>query len=75
MHEVATLLMRSAPGWIEHQTMDATFVFQCRDAILTVFPDGSWKCVIPQGVTQAIRQGTVHNLEQFLNDFAAANLR
>ena len=74
MHEVATILMRSAPGWIEHQTQDATFLFQCGDAMMTIFADGNWRCVVPQGLTQAVRQGSVNNLEQFLKDFAAANL-
>lgn len=72
MHEVATILMRSA-GWMELQTNDANFVFQFEDAVMTIFPDGNWHCVIPQGITQALRSGNVNNLEQFLNDFAAAN--
>jgi hypothetical protein len=73
MHEVATILMRYAPGWLEHQTSDEAFVFQNRDAIMTIFPDGSWRCTIPQGLTQAIRQGSVHTLERFLAEFAVAN--
>jgi hypothetical protein len=73
MHEAATILMRSAPGWVEHQASDANFLFQYKDAVMTVFPDGSWRCVIPQGYTQAIRSGNLNNLERFLQDFAAAN--
>jgi|GEM_PF-5294114 len=73
MHEVATILMRSAPGWIEHQTSDATFLFQFGDAMMTIFPNGNWRCVIPQGLTQAVRRGSANNLEQFLKDFATAN--
>ncbi len=73
MHEVATILMRATPGWIEHATSDATFVFQYKDAIMTIFPDGSWRCVSPQGLTQAVSKGNVNNLEEFLNEFAAAN--
>ncbi len=73
MHEVATILMRSSPGWVEYKTSDATFVFQFRDACMTVFPDGSWRCTIPQGLTQAISEGSVSTLEKFLKEFAAAN--
>jgi hypothetical protein len=73
MHEVATILMRSTPNWTELATSDANFVFQFRDATMTIFPDGSWRCVIPQGLTEAISQGNVNNLEQFLKDFALAN--
>ena len=76
MHEVAALLLRSAAGWVEHhQTTDATSVFQNRDAILTVLPNGSWECISSQGFTQRIRRGTVLNLKRFLNDFAAPNPR
>lgn len=28
MHELAAILMTSAPGWIEHQSADAALVFQ-----------------------------------------------
>ncbi len=73
MHEAATILMRSTPGWIEHQTSDATFLFQFGDAMMTVFPNGNWRCVAPQSMTQAVRQGSMNNLGQFLKDFAAAN--
>jgi hypothetical protein len=73
MHEVATILMRGTPGWIEHTTYDANFAFQYKDAIMTIFPDGSWRCVMPQGLTQAVSTGTVNNLEKFLTDFAALN--
>jgi hypothetical protein len=73
MHEVATILMRRTPGWFEHETSDANFVFQCKDAIMTIFPDGSWRCVTPQGLSQAASKGNVNGLEKFLNEFAAAN--
>jgi hypothetical protein len=73
MHEVATILMRSAPGWIEIPTSDATFGFQFADATMTIFPDGSWRCESPQGLTRAVSQGNVNNLEKFLQNFAAAN--
>jgi hypothetical protein len=70
---VALILMRSAQGWIEHPTSDATFVFQYKDAVMTIFPDGSWQCLGPYGLPQAVSRGTVNNLEQFLNEFSAAN--
>ncbi len=73
MHEVATILMRSASGWLEHQTLDATFVFQNRDAVMVIYPNGNWRCTIPQGLTTAKGEGSVHNLEQFLKDYEAAN--
>jgi hypothetical protein len=73
MHEAATILMRSTPGWIEHTTSDANFAFQYKDAIMTIFPDGSWRCVIPRGLMQTTSEGNVNNLEQFLNEFALAN--
>ena len=73
MHEMATILMRSRPGWIEHPTSDANFVFQFKDTIMTIFPNGNWRCINPQGLTQAIRQGNVNNLQKFLQDFAAVN--
>jgi hypothetical protein len=73
MHEVATILMRSTLGWIEHATSDANFVFQFKDAVMTIFPNGNWRCVSPHGLTQAVHQGNVNNLEKFLQDFAALN--
>jgi hypothetical protein len=73
MHEVATILMRSTPGWIEHATLDANFAFQFKDAVMTIFPNGSWRCVSPERLTQAVRQGNVNELEEFLRDFAAVN--
>jgi hypothetical protein len=73
MHEVATILMRSTPGWTEHPTSDANFVFQFKDAVMTIFPDGSWQCVNPHGLTAAMSRGNVNNLEQFLKAFALAN--
>jgi hypothetical protein len=73
MHEVATSLMRSTPNWTELATSDANFAFQYQDALMTIFPDGSWRCVIPQGLTEAISQGNVNNLDQFLKAFALAN--
>ena len=73
MHEVATILMRSTPNWAELATFDANFVFQYKDAVMTIFPDGSWRCVIAQGFVQTVSEGNVNNLEQFLKDFALAN--
>jgi len=73
MHEVATILMRAIPGWIEHKTSDATFMFEFHDALVTVFSDGSWRCTIPQGLTHAVSEGTVQMLEKFLKQFEAAN--
>jgi hypothetical protein len=72
MHEVATILMKSA-GWIEIPTSNTTSMFQLRDATMTIFPNGNWRCVSPQGLTQAVRNGNVNNLEKFLQDFAAVN--
>ncbi len=40
---------------------------------MTIFPDGSWMCTVPAGLTQAVSQGKVKDLEKFLKDFAAAN--
>ena len=73
MHEVATILMRSTPGWIEIPTTDANFVFQFKDTVMTIFPNGNWHCATPQGLSDAIGQGNVNNLEKFLQDFAAVN--
>jgi hypothetical protein len=73
VHEVATILMRSTPGWFEHETSDANYIFQFKDAVMTIFADGSWECVMPNGLTQTTSRGTVNNLEQFLKDFAVAN--
>lgn len=64
-------LMTSTPGWIEHETSDATLLFQFRDATMTIFPDGSWRCSMSQGLI--LGEGSVNNLEQFLRDFAAAD--
>ncbi len=73
MHEMATILMRSAPGWIEIPTSDATSVFQFADATMTIFPDGSWRCVAPHThLVQGLATGKVGQLEKFLQDFAAA---
>jgi hypothetical protein len=72
MWEAAVIYMRSA-GWTEIPTTDANHVFQFKDAVMTIFPNGNWRCVNPQGLTQAIRQGNVNNLEKFLQDFAAVN--
>jgi hypothetical protein len=41
MHEVATILMRSTPGWIEVPTSGATSAFQFQDVTMTIFPDGT----------------------------------
>jgi len=73
MHEVATILMRSTPGWIEIPTSDATFRFQFKDATMTIFPDGSWHCVAPNRLVHDVAQGKLALLEKFLRDFAAAN--
>jgi hypothetical protein len=73
MHEVATILMRGTRGWFERETSDGNFVFQYKHAIMTIFPDGSWQCVIPHGLTRTTSRTHVNNLEQFLNDFAALN--
>ena len=75
MHEVANILMRSYPNWIEHPTTDANFVYQCKDSVMTIFSDGSWHCEIPQRLSKAIRKGNVSTLEGFLKDFDAANPR
>jgi hypothetical protein len=73
MHEVATILMRSTPGWIEIPTSNATFLFQFKDAKMTIFPDGSWRCVAPKRLVKGIAEGKLALLEKFLQDFAAAN--
>jgi hypothetical protein len=74
MHEGAVILMRAAPGWFEHQTSNATYLFQNRDAMVTIFPNGSWRCT-RQGSALVVRKGSVNNLEQFLNEFAVCNAR
>jgi len=73
MHEVATILMRSTPGWTEYQTSDATFLFQFRNATMTIFPNGNWHCEMTKGVTKTFSKGTVNNLDKFLKDFAVIN--
>ncbi len=74
MHEMSTILMKAAPGWIEHQTSDATFVFQFADATMTIFPDGSWRCVAPQTrLARGVAQGKVGQLEKFLQAWGAVN--
>ena len=74
MHEVATVLIKSAPGWIEIPTSDATFVFQFADATVTIFPDGSWRCIAPQTrLAQGLATGKVGQLEKFLQAWSAAN--
>jgi len=73
MHEVSTILMRSTPGWSELKTSDANFVFEYKDAIMTISPDGSWLCEMPKGLTQEVSRGNVNNLEKFLKDFADLN--
>ena len=73
MHEVATTLMRSTPGWVEVPTSDATFVFQFGDAVMTIFPDGSWRCVNTHRLVQRVAEGKLALLEKFLREFAAAN--
>jgi hypothetical protein len=73
MHEVAIILMRSAPGWIELKTSGASSVFEYKDAIMTIFPDGSWMCAVPGGFKENVGHGKVKDLEKFLKDFAAAN--
>jgi hypothetical protein len=73
MYRISAQLMRSAPGWVEVCSQDNTRQFQNGDAVMTIFPNGNWRCVARQGLTQAVRQGSVSNLEQFLKDFAAVN--
>ena len=73
MHEMAVILMRSTPGWCELKTSGANSVFEYKDSVMTIFPDGSWQCATPKGLTQAISHGKVKDLEKFLQDFAAAN--
>jgi hypothetical protein len=74
MHEAATILMRSAPGWFEIPTSDATFVFQFADATMTIFPDGSWRCVAPRTrLVQGVAAGKVSQLDAFLQTWSDAN--
>jgi hypothetical protein len=73
MHEVATTLMKSAPGWTEIRTSNETFLFQFGDATMTIFPDGSWRCVNAHRRVQNTSSGKVGQLEKFLQDFSAAN--
>ncbi len=73
MHEAATILMRSAPGWIEIPTSNANFLFQFKDATMTVFPDGSWRCFAPRRLVGDVAAGNLALLEKFLQDFSAAN--
>jgi hypothetical protein len=75
MHEAANVLIRSYPNWVEEQTTDATFVYRDKDSVMTVFPDGSWSCVIPQKgrPTPQIRKGKLKDLDAFLAQFAADN--
>jgi hypothetical protein len=74
MHESAVILMRSHPEWLELPTSDANHVFQCKDAVMTIFPDGSWQCEIPQRLSKSISTGKVHHLDEFLNQFVTDNL-
>ena len=74
MHEMAKILMKSASGWTELQTSDATLLFQFGDATMIIAPDGSWHCEAPgTRVTKSIGRGKVGALKKFLEDFAAAN--
>jgi hypothetical protein len=73
MHEVAVVLLRSAPGWIEIPTSDATSLFQFQDATMTIFPDGSWRCVAPNRFGGIVAEGKLALLEKFIHAFATAN--
>lgn len=74
MHEMATILLRSTPGWVEQQTSDAHFVFHFKDAVMTVFPNGNWRCVAPRTrLVKGVAQGKVGQLESFLQTWATAN--
>lgn len=74
MHEMATNLLRSTPGWVEQQTSDANFVFQFKDAAITVFPNGNWRCVAPETrLVKGVAQGKVGQLDKFLQTWATAN--
>jgi len=74
MHEMATILMKSAPGWVEISTSDAAFVFQFADASMTIFPDGSWRCIAPRTrLAQGLATGKVGQLEKFLQAWGTAN--
>jgi hypothetical protein len=74
MWEMAAILMRAAPGWMERQASGSNLVFQFKDAIMTIFPNGNWRCVAPQTrLVQGVAQGKVSQLEKFLQGWAAAN--
>ena len=74
MHEMATILMKAARGWSEIPSSDATSVFQCADSTMTIFPDGSWRCVAPYThLARGIATGKVGQLEKFLQAWGAAN--
>jgi hypothetical protein len=73
MWEAAVIYMRSAPGWVEMPTTNANHVFQFQEVVMTIFPNGNWRCVAPNRLVEEVRTGTVHNLEKFLTDFGEAN--
>jgi len=73
--ESALIIIRRYPAWIEAptSTSNANRVFQFDDALLTIFPDGGWTVEQPLGIEFTKHQGTINNLETFLEVFAAAN--
>jgi hypothetical protein len=78
MREEAISLMRSAtPKWTPISVSDGTSMFQRGDTIMTIFPDGNWRCVSPDGL-QGERNfwgNDVNDLKEFLEKFVAANRR
>jgi hypothetical protein len=74
MQEAANIRMRSEPHWNEVRTSDATFAYRCQDAVMTIFPDGSWRCEIPQGFSMSISTGKFGQLDAFLKQLVADNL-
>lgn len=75
MIEEALIIVRSYDGWFEVLTYltNANRVFQFKDVLLTIFPDGRWTCDQPQGVIFTKHKGTLSQLENFLAAFAVAN--
>jgi hypothetical protein len=74
MHEVANTYMRAQTGWVEVSSPNANTVYQFKDAVMTIFPNGSWRCVGPKSrLTTGVAVGNVNNLELFLQAWANAN--
>lgn len=66
--------MRAQPGWVEVSPSGANTVYQFQDAIMTIFPNGNWRCIGPESrLTTGAASGNVNNLEKFLQDWANAN--